>query len=272
MDASRAPAAGWYPDPAGSRLLRWWDGQAWTDHLLDPTNPPASAAPDPVYVPMRSAPTYQPTEPSLENVSTSTRAIWIMALYPFFSYALTWAVIAITNTPNPTLLGVISLTTLVLEVATAFRDHSVLQSRGLRAASAWWILLSPIAYLIARRIRLKKLGIIANAPGNVYALSLVAGVALAFVVAPPIIARSADTASIASLQTQAALDLEHQTSTGWTVTCPQDAPVETVAAVFTCHATDTTGHAVDIQATVVFARQFTIKLEPANGSGTTTTT
>ncbi len=25
------PARGWYADPQGARLLRWWDGQAWTD-------------------------------------------------------------------------------------------------------------------------------------------------------------------------------------------------------------------------------------------------
>ena len=24
---------GWYRDPAGTAMLRWWDGSAWTDRL-----------------------------------------------------------------------------------------------------------------------------------------------------------------------------------------------------------------------------------------------
>jgi len=26
-------AANWYPDPNGRAELRYWDGQAWTDHI-----------------------------------------------------------------------------------------------------------------------------------------------------------------------------------------------------------------------------------------------
>jgi hypothetical protein len=36
---SRArPAAGgaWLPDPNGSGMLRWWNGQAWTEHTMPP--------------------------------------------------------------------------------------------------------------------------------------------------------------------------------------------------------------------------------------------
>jgi protease PrsW len=30
-----APVPGWYPDPAGPRLERWWDGQRWSAHVRD---------------------------------------------------------------------------------------------------------------------------------------------------------------------------------------------------------------------------------------------
>lgn len=32
-----ATPAGWYPEPTGLPLQRWWDGSRWTEHLHDPS-------------------------------------------------------------------------------------------------------------------------------------------------------------------------------------------------------------------------------------------
>ena len=38
------PPPGWYPDPAGVKAWRWWDGYAWTEFASDPTAAGGTAA------------------------------------------------------------------------------------------------------------------------------------------------------------------------------------------------------------------------------------
>lgn len=46
MSADPAIAAAWYPDPHGAADLRWWDGNAWTEHTAaTPVQPAADASP-----------------------------------------------------------------------------------------------------------------------------------------------------------------------------------------------------------------------------------
>jgi hypothetical protein len=39
---SGAPRPGWYPDPDGLGVHRWWDGKAWTDQLIDADDHPVT--------------------------------------------------------------------------------------------------------------------------------------------------------------------------------------------------------------------------------------
>ncbi len=41
------PDAGWYPDPAGTAQLRYWDGGAWTEHTAPQQTPATDPAPSP---------------------------------------------------------------------------------------------------------------------------------------------------------------------------------------------------------------------------------
>ena len=34
--ATELAPSGWYPDPAGSPMVRWWNGREWTEHLEAP--------------------------------------------------------------------------------------------------------------------------------------------------------------------------------------------------------------------------------------------
>ena len=42
------PAAGWYPDPSGGPVQRWWDGTGWTAQTYNPAGAVAQTAPSTV--------------------------------------------------------------------------------------------------------------------------------------------------------------------------------------------------------------------------------
>jgi hypothetical protein len=147
--------AGWYPDPAGGTGKRWWDGATWTANVKEPEAPP----PQPTfgnYVPADLRPATP--LPVAEVGIAYTRASWWIAGSPFWVVVPQVALIQVFNSvaplPVPTLILAIALFTalaVAILVSLAFADRTTLLSRGNNsAASPWWTLLTPLAYLIAR--------------------------------------------------------------------------------------------------------------------------
>ncbi|WP_082097035.1 DUF2510 domain-containing protein [Demequina gelatinilytica] len=38
-----SPPSGWYNDPSGAPVERWWDGAAWAEHTRNPEQPAPTA-------------------------------------------------------------------------------------------------------------------------------------------------------------------------------------------------------------------------------------
>lgn len=74
---SALPAAGWYPDPAGSGRIRWWDGRSWTEHYAATGQLAPGGAAQP-YSPSAN----QPIPRAPEGTSPYTPFVWLLALLP----------------------------------------------------------------------------------------------------------------------------------------------------------------------------------------------
>jgi hypothetical protein len=103
--------------------------------------------------------------------SPNTGWIWIIAFSILINIGLTVAGIAsgiYKSGPGALLPSVIAIG---LFAIAGVRDRAVLRDRNLPGASPWWLLLSPLVFLIVRWVTLRKLGVNAAGPGIVYGLS-----------------------------------------------------------------------------------------------------
>lgn len=86
------PDPGWYPDPSGRAMERWWDGSAWSDK----TRPYAAPTTAPTVTATATAPIYAPLPPAPSTAEKPARGfgnggIFVTWLFlGFFSLFFAW--------------------------------------------------------------------------------------------------------------------------------------------------------------------------------------
>ena len=181
------PDAGWYEDPLSPAAMRWWNGLGWTEHTQKPSNPARDLAvkestvgagiPAVAPAPAPAAPNVNHTQPQAGRADDGARAgrapvvpawlrptrwntsgVWAMSFTPWITLLITFIVgTLLTLDAAPfVVLGAVMLP-LLLWIAFAVRDRRRLAVLGYRKRASWaWVLLSPVAYEIARFLRVHR--------------------------------------------------------------------------------------------------------------------
>jgi hypothetical protein len=163
-----APPPGWYPDPYGSGVLRWWDGIRWSEQLAPAPYPGASSG----------APYVTPERRQLSpDTPVYTVWIWLVALLPllvgielFFihpqlGFRLTADGSPVINRDPFAMLGgpiyfvVIAFSWLLQAavVVSAWLDYRELVRRGVDRPFHWaWAFLATVVYPIGRTVIVRR--------------------------------------------------------------------------------------------------------------------
>jgi len=225
--ATRVVPAGWYEDPSDTTQVRWWNGIAWTDHTQP--KPEISAAEESAELEERFA---EPAAVRSRNRirSTSTAESWLLAFSPILFIAavvaIVWVDLYYVQSP---LLWLLMLVPYGLGVLWGVLDVRKLRRWGHTPPAAFWAFLTPLVYLIVRRMKVTGWGQLATLLG----ILVVAGGLYAAVWATGA-ARPLELA--VTIQTEIRDDLVGSGQASL-VACPPIADTMTVGAIYVCDTT-----------------------------------
>ncbi|WP_187270558.1 DUF2510 domain-containing protein [Lacisediminihabitans profunda] len=292
--------AGWYDDPTGLELNRWWNGIEWTEHTAPKPAEPVAAEPvaaEPVAA-ESPATAFRPRAPEIETlpqdlthayVPFGDHRSWQAHVPPIVTAPTRWntpGAIAVGFTPWVGLMASVGLVVLTLlgsgawwwligaallpllwSIAFALRDRNKLDVWGYEArASLGWLFLGPLAYLIARTVRVHQrvrrgsfpLWLFIINSVLISALAVGAGVGLGASVA------ARGTAAIEQ-QTEGAL---HAQGHNYSVVCPASLTIFVVGSTFDCVASDAAGTVGTVSVKIIGANgRFAYRFTPSPSTG-----